>query len=417
MSCSSRVCEFGLSNILLACEDGEKIESISSIQFGSEISNCSSSSSSHAACHVDVARTLIENACIDENRCEFNSIDVIQTACGNAIPAIQLGVGINCHGESGGVDLLTFVVLVLYCCISLGLGTTLTAQLFKDIWTHKRRAFLIGWCSQFGFMPLMAFALAHMFQLDSLVAVGVVLVGCAPGGSTSNLMTYWVEGNVALSIAMSCASTLCALFMIPILFMVYIQSGFARDSNLTLPITSVLVTLLTILVPVLCGISIRRASKEWRCGPPGCKLLFYQWIEKGGSLIGAIFLAVALVVGIRANPDVMNPASYPKEWVIASAFQPLGCLFGYTMAKFSRLDGADCRAICLETGVQSYPMILAITSLSFSGCTRTKINTFVYISAVWYFISSAWLLILLRFILLPRDPDRGTEADVKAPDV
>ena len=71
------------------------------------------------------------------------------------------------------------------------------------VWTTKRRAFLIGMFSQFLLMPPVMFGLSHAFGLPSRVAIGVVLMGSAPGGSTSNLLTSWTFGNVALSVAMS----------------------------------------------------------------------------------------------------------------------------------------------------------------------------------------------------------------------
>lgn len=73
---------------------------------------------------------------------------------------------------------------------------------------------MIGWISQFGFMPLFAYAVARAFEYDTMLAIGFIICGCAPGGSTSNLLTSLVHGNVALSMAMSAASTLCASFMV-----------------------------------------------------------------------------------------------------------------------------------------------------------------------------------------------------------
>ena len=75
--------------------------------------------------------------------------------------------------------------------------------------TSKKRAFLCGWLCQFGLMPLMSWGLARAWGFPPNEVIGLILCGCAPGGSTSNLFTYWARGNVSLSICMSAASTIC----------------------------------------------------------------------------------------------------------------------------------------------------------------------------------------------------------------
>ena len=122
----------------------------------------------------------------------------------------------NCTGEGGSnpIDAMSIITLLVICFIALSTGTTIVPGAMTSIWKSKKRAFAIGWASQFGFMPLMAFALARAFGFEAVGAVGIVLIGMSPGGSTSNLFTLWAKGNVALSIAMSAASTVCAFFML-----------------------------------------------------------------------------------------------------------------------------------------------------------------------------------------------------------
>ena len=130
--------------------------------------------------------------------------------------------------ENSGIDTFTLLILLLIFVIIFAMGTTCTLDDFKEVWEHKKRAIIVGWLSQFGFMPLFAFSMARAFEFDDLVAVGVVLCGAAPGGTTSNLFTYWVGGNVSLSIAMSLASTACAVFMLPLLTEIYVCEHASR---------------------------------------------------------------------------------------------------------------------------------------------------------------------------------------------
>jgi len=193
--------------------------------------------------------------------------------------------------------------------------------------------------------------------------------------------------------------TVCALFMFPLLFAVYVKSIF--------------LTLLTIAVPVFIGMLIRRSNTRRKIG----KLFVHEWIERAGSALGAIMLVAALFLAIRAEPDLMDPSEYPREWIIAALFQPFGCTFGYAIARLCGLDRSDARAICLETGVQSGPMILAVTALSFNGCTRRRIEAPVYILAVWYVISSAWVIIFIRYFLSDKGHSPTSQDSRKQPAV
>ena len=123
--------------------------------------------------------------------------------------------------DEEGASVLTALVIVMISFIALSMGCTITIKAARELWSSKRRAFLIGIVSQFVLMPAVSFGLAHAFGLTPRVAMGVVLVGSSPGGSTSNLFTSWALGNVALSVAMSTASTVCALFMLPLNIEIY----------------------------------------------------------------------------------------------------------------------------------------------------------------------------------------------------
>lgn len=109
-----------------------------------------------------------------------------------------------------------------------------------------------------------------------------------------------------------------------------------------------------------------------------------QWAEKIGSVIGFLFLVAAFVVGVRGDPELLVPSDFAKLWGIASFFQPLGGAFGYTLSTLARLEMADRKAVCLETGVQSYPLVLALVGLSWSGCTKIQVRAFVIIATFWY---------------------------------
>ena len=98
--------------------------------------------------------------------------------------------------------------------IMFGMGLTLSVNDFKGIFKQPKSV-LIGVVAQYTIMPLLAFGLAHLFQLPPEVAVGVILVGCCPGGTASNVMTFMAKGNTALSVTVTSVSTLLAPIMTP----------------------------------------------------------------------------------------------------------------------------------------------------------------------------------------------------------
>src|SRR5690606_6744214 len=146
---------------------------------------------------------------------------------------------------------------------------SLTPADFRTV-LRRPRGVLIGFLSQFGVMPLIAVGLAWLLNLPPSLAIALILIGCLPGGTTSNMFTYFARGSVALSISMTTASTILALVMMPLLLELY-GAGFARQIDATLraegaeagfviPRLNVVVSLLLVLIPVVLGMILRRRS-------------------------------------------------------------------------------------------------------------------------------------------------------------
>eukprot|EP00937_MAST-01D_sp_MAST-1D-sp2_P005444 g5444.t1 len=122
------------------------------------------------------------------------------------------------------------VVMVVF--LMMGMGASVDKTQAQSALANKR-AILVGWLSQFVFMPCTAALLGVVFDLSPINRVSLIIVGCTPGGTTSQLFTYWSKGSVALSILMTLASTTCALFMFYVLFAVLVDPIMSdvRDSS------------------------------------------------------------------------------------------------------------------------------------------------------------------------------------------
>eukprot|EP01006_Ploeotia_vitrea_P044408 TRINITY_DN66830_c13_g11_i1.p1 TRINITY_DN66830_c13_g11~~TRINITY_DN66830_c13_g11_i1.p1 ORF type:complete len:383 (-),score=204.01 TRINITY_DN66830_c13_g11_i1:120-1268(-) len=290
------------------------------------------------------------------------------------------------------VDVLVVALMLMIMTVGLGLGATLTVADFK-LALKQPKAVGVGWLCQFGIMPLIAFSYAKMFGVDDRFAIGMVLTGSAPGGTTSNLMSYWVKGNVALSITMSAASLTCALFMMPLLILIYIESSFTSKEDLEIPYVNIVGTLLLLIVPTFLGMGIKARNDVWA-----------KRLEKVGSVLGAVFLVAALVIGLVQNSDLLDQPF--STWFMAVSLQIFGCFFGYVIATLVGMNRPDARTISLETGVQNSTLIIAMIGISFQDDTQLRDDVWLFplMYSLCYVVNSIWITLFMRHVLAPRDP-------------
>ena len=132
-----------------------------------------------------------------------------------------------------------------------GMGMTLKLEDFKIVFSRPKDV-IIGCVAQFTVMPLLAVALSRLFALDEALAVGVVLVGCCPGGTASNVITYLAKGDLALSVGMTAISTLLAPVMTPLL--VWLLAGKSVDVDVAGMLLSIL---WVVILPIVAGLVVK----------------------------------------------------------------------------------------------------------------------------------------------------------------
>ena len=136
--------------------------------------------------------------------------------------------------------------------IMFGMGLTLKVEDFRVVFTHPKDV-LVGCLAQFTVMPLLAFALSRLFGLDEALTIGVILVGCCPGGTASNVITYLAKGDLALSVGMTATSTLLAPLLTPLLVLLLV--GETVDVNV---IGMLLSILWVVILPIVLGLLVKR---------------------------------------------------------------------------------------------------------------------------------------------------------------
>lgn len=247
------------------------------------------------------------------------------------------------------------LLALMIAFIMLGMGASLT---LKDFVLALKRPYglFIGLMSQYGVMPLIAFVLAATLPVSQEIKIGLLIMGCMPGGTTSNIFTYFSKGNLALSVLMTVNSTVFGVVLIPLLLVLY-----AAGLNITIPAANIVVTLFLLLVPVAIGMALRR----WNAN-------IGALVELGGGALGLFFIAFIAVSWVPRNWQFLlgTPLSV---FAAAIGLGVLGFLFGYLFSMLLRLHPRNARTVALETGIQNGPLAIAIVALTFSGTQQQAI--------------------------------------------
>jgi bile acid:Na+ symporter, BASS family len=247
------------------------------------------------------------------------------------------------------------VLAAMIFVIMLGMGASLTPRDFA-LAVKRPYGMIIGILSQYGFMPLIGLLLALTLPVSDPVKIGLLIMGCMPGGTTSNIFTYFSRGNLALSVLMTVNSTIVGVVAIPLLIVGYVAVLQASGSlSIVVPTQNIVITLILLLVPVAIGMLVRR----WNANVGAL-------VELAGSALGIVFILLLLLTWIPRNWQFLmgTPASV---FLGAIGLGLLGFVFGYGLSVLLKLHPRNARTIALETGIQNGPLAIAIVAFTFVG--------------------------------------------------
>ncbi|MFH1436662.1 MAG: bile acid:sodium symporter family protein [Pseudomonadota bacterium] len=244
------------------------------------------------------------------------------------------------------------IILMLFF-VMVGMGMTLTFKDFAVVVT-KPRGIILGEILQFGFMPFLAMCLGYLlgfYEEYPFIFVGMILITAIPGGVTSNLMTYYAKGDLALSVALTSISTILSIIFTPLLLAVYCSSM----PEVSIPVKVVVQTILVlVIVPLIIGMAVRG---KW-AGFAKKAIPFF-------SALGIIALLFLIVAGVLSNLHVFaDTARYGLKFystVFAMTFG--GMLAGIAFSKLIRINNYQTRAISLETGLRNSSLAMTIAIL------------------------------------------------------
>ena len=261
------------------------------------------------------------------------------------------------------------VINYLLGVVMFGMGLTLNLQDFKIVFSRPKDV-MIGCLAQFTVMPLLAWGLARVFQLDEALALGVVLVGCCPGGTASNVITYLAKGDLALSVGMTGVSTLLAPFMTP--FLTWALAG----KSVNVDVVGMLLSILwVVILPIVVGLVV--------------KWIWPKFTEQATDYLPAFSsVAIAFIVSIviAANANKLMAGGLMIVMVVI-LHNLCGLSLGYLIGQLLGLSAPKRRAISIEVGMQNSGLASSLATIHFAAYPLATIPGAIF--SVWHNISGA----------------------------
>ena len=263
----------------------------------------------------------------------------------------------------------TSYVNILLGIVMFGMGMTLSLSDFKVVFT-KPKAVIAGILAQFIIMPGLAFVLVTIFQLPPELAVGVILVGCCPGGTSSNVMTYLAKGDVALSVGMTACTTIMAPVVTPLL--VLLLAGQTVDVAVLDMFISIVQV---VLLPIALGFIINKLFEK-----------VAQKFAKILPLISVIAISLIIMAVVAANAKSLMSVGLLIIAVVM-LHNVCGYALGYLAGRLLGLSKAQRRTLSIEVGMQNSGLATSLATVHFATMPLAAVPGAVF--SVWHNISGA----------------------------
>jgi len=279
-------------------------------------------------------------------------------------------------------DTETRLLGVMMMVIMLGMGASLT---FKDfaIALRKPQGIVVGLLCQYGLMPLIAFLMSRLLGLPPAYAIGLILMGCMPGGTTSNIFTYFSKGVLSLSILMTMCSTLVAIAMVPVTLAFY-STGI--EGEWLIPRGNIIQVLAVLLVPTVLGIALRRLNAN-----------VGAVVEMIGGLLGVFVILFLIGSWVPRNWQLLLDTGFPV-YTASIGLGLVGMGLGYALSRLLRQDTRRSRTISMETGIQNGPLAVLIVVLTFTDERQQAVLLIPVLYSLFIVLTSSAVTVWFRRI-------------------
>ena len=263
----------------------------------------------------------------------------------------------------------TWVINPMLGLIMFGMGLTLNPRDFRIVFSRPKDV-LTGCLAQFTVMPLLAWLLTWLFGLPADLALGVILVGCCPGGTASNVITYLAKGDLALSVGMTATSTVLAPVLTPLL--TWLLAGTFVDVDAWGMLLSILYV---VIAPILAGFIIQKYLPA-----------FTRRVVAYLPAFSSVMIALLVSIIVAHNASKLLTGGLLVVFVVV--LHNLGGLaVGYGIGRMLGLSHAKRTAISIEVGMQNSGLASGLATLHFAAFPLATIPGAVF--SVWHNISGA----------------------------
>ncbi|MBR5344529.1 MAG: bile acid:sodium symporter family protein [Clostridia bacterium] len=264
----------------------------------------------------------------------------------------------------------------LLMIVMFGMGLTLKIEDFRYILKHPGTIGL-GCVSQFTIMPLLAFGLGSLFQLDDALLAGVILVGTCPGGTASNVITYLAKGDVALSVGMTSVNTLLAPVLTPAITYLFLHT------TVQVNVWSMFLSIIqVVIVPIALGLVINHFLRR-----------FTESFARVLPLISVAAICLIVMAVVSHNAGQILTAG-PVILAVVVLHNLLGYACGFGLGKLLKLDPPKTKALSIEIGMQNSGLATSLAGTAFPNLAMATVPGAVF--SVWHNISGAVLANLYR---------------------
>ncbi len=281
------------------------------------------------------------------------------------------------------MEIVTKIAPIALALIMLALGLGLTGQDFLRV-LKQPKDFIVGLICQLILLPVIAFVLIKIFNTPLELALGVMIIAAAPGGVTSNVLTKFANGDVALSVSLTAIISLISIISVP--FIVFMSADLLEISNISKEISMIGISMkmfLVVTLPVLLGMVIRKFATNFITSKT-------QMIQRISIIL---FVIVFAAIWVEEWENIMSYIA--QAGAITLVLNIVMMIVGYYIAKFLASGVAQRKCISLECGLQNGTLAVFVASQLFSDITFL-IPTAAY--ALIMFLTSIMFVLLVRKI-------------------
>ena len=260
--------------------------------------------------------------------------------------------------------------------VMFGMGLTININDFKIVFSRPRDI-IIGCIAQFTIMPSLAWCLAKLFNLPPELAIGVILVGCCPGGTSSNVITYLAGGDLPLSVGFTSISTLLAPLLTPLL------TWMLAGTYVNVSIWSMFISIISVVIlPIFLGFIVKYYFRD-------LSIKIADYLPAFSTIASTLIVAAV----VSSNSSSLRTSGMLIILVVA-CHNILGYATGFLLGKILRLAYPKRIAICVEVGMQNSGLACSLANHHFSTMSMAAVPGAIF--SVWHNISGALLARILR---------------------